>query len=183
MSFIGLILFVAGDFILVKGFHFGVWALAASFAFSTFVESIILISLIDKRIGEVMNLKFIAHTLKIFFTAAVSGTAMFFMLKIFDKAVWVKRLSFLSNVDAMRNFPFEKFVLDTRYTGNVIILTVVTFLVGLTIYILLSLLLKVDETKYFLNLAKRIILKKSKLSIPAKEEEPVTPTTQDMQGQ
>lgn len=183
ISFIGLVLFIAGNFILVKGFHFGVWALAASFAFSTLVEAVILISLINKRIGEILNLKFIAHTLKMFFTAIVSGSAMFFMLKIFDKAVWVKRLSFLGGMDATTTFPFEKFVLDTRYTGNVIILTLVTFLVGIIIYVLLSLLLRVDETKYFLNLAKRIVLKKSKLSIPAKEEEPITPTTQDMQVQ
>ena len=179
VSFIGLALLVAGDFILVKGFHFGVWALAASFAFSTLVESIILISLIDKRIGEIANLKFITHTLKIVVATLVSGGAMFFMLKIFDKSVWVKRLSFLGAVDATRTFPFEKFVLDTRYTGNVIILTLMTFIVGILIYILLCLLFRVDEVKYFLNLAKRIAVKKAMPQIPEKEEEPITPITEN----
>jgi putative peptidoglycan lipid II flippase len=45
ISFIGLGLLVAGDFLLVKGFGLPVWALAASFAFSTYIEAIILLIL------------------------------------------------------------------------------------------------------------------------------------------
>lgn len=175
VSFIGLTLLVIGDFVLVKAFLLPVWALAASFAFSTLIESIILIVLIDKRIGEIASSRFFAHVLKIFSATAISGTAMFFMLKIFDKAVWVKRLSFLSWFDSTHTFPFEKFVLDTRYTGNLLILTAVTFLVGLVIYILLCLLFKVDEAKYFLSLAKKMIVKKFLPPLPPKEEEPITP--------
>lgn len=177
VSFIGLALLVIGDFVLVRGFNLPVWALAASFAFSTFVESVILIILIDKRIGEIVNLKFIAHTLKIFIAAAISGGAMYFMLKIFDKSVWVKRLSFLGGLEATHTFPFEKFVLDTRYTGNLIILTLVTFIVGLLIYILICLLFRVDEVRYFLNLVKKITVKGGLPHLPPKEEEPITPTT------
>lgn len=182
VSFIGLTILVIGDFVLVKGFHLEVWALAASFAASTLVESIILLILIHKRIGEIVNLTFISHLLKILATTVISGSAMYFMLKIFDKSVWVKRLSFLGGIDATRTFPFEKFVLDTRYTGNVIILTGVTFLVGLIIYTLLSLLFRVDEAKYFLRVAKRIIVKRVLPPLPSKEEEPITPTT-DTQSQ
>lgn len=178
VSFIGLGLLVVADFVLVIGFHMDVWALAASFAFSTLVEAVILMILINKRIGGIVNLKFVTHTLKIFAATIVSGGAMYFMLKIFDKSVWVKRLSFLGGIDATSAFPFEKFVLDTRYTGNLIILTLVTFLVGLAIYILLSLLFKVDEAKYFLSLTKGIFLKRISPSIPAQEEEPVSPTTE-----
>lgn len=176
VSFIGLVLLVAGDFILVQGFHLEVWALAASFAFSTFVESAILLVLINKKVGSILNLSFISHILKIFVASAFSGTTMFFMLKIFDKSVWVKRLSFLSGLDATRVFPFEKFVLDTRYTLNVIILVVVTFLVGILIYILLCMLFRVNEARYFLSLAKKIILKKVLPPLPARESEPITPT-------
>jgi putative peptidoglycan lipid II flippase len=177
VSFIGLAILVAGDFTLVKGFHFEVWALAASFAASTLVEAVILMTLINKRIGGVINLKFIAHTLKIFSATVISGGVMYFMLKFFDKSVWVKRLSFLSAIDSTRTFPFEKFVLDTRYTGNLIILTGVTFLVGIVLYTLISLLFKVDEARYFLNLAKKIVIKRVLPPLPAKEEEPITPTT------
>jgi putative peptidoglycan lipid II flippase len=182
VSFIGLALLVIGDLLLVQVFHLPVWALAASFAFSTFVESVILILLIDKKIGRIVDLKFAAHTLKIFIATLISGGAMYFMLKIFDKSVWVKKLSFLGGIEVTHTFPFEKFVLDTRYTGNVIILTVVTFLVGILIYILLSLLFKVDEVRYFLNLVKKIATKGALPPLPSKEEEPITPTTDAQSG-
>lgn len=182
VSFIGLVILVIGDFILVKGFHLDVWALAAAFALSVLVESVILMILIDKRIGEIINLKFISHTLKIFMATIISGSAMYFMLKIFDKSVWVKKLSFLRGIDATSTFPFEKFVLDTRYTGNVIILTGVTFLVGLVIYILLTLIFKVDEARYFLNLANKIIVKRVLPPLPSKEQEPISPTTETPSG-
>jgi len=182
VSFAGLALLVIGDFLLVKGFHFGVWALAASFAFSTFIESIILITLINKRIGEIVNLKFIFRILKIFIATVISGGTMYFMLKIFDKSVWVKKLSFLGGMDVVRTFPFEKFVLDTRYTGNVIILTGVTFLVGIVIYILLTLLFRVDEARYFLSLAKKILIKRTFPPLAPKEQEPISPTTETPSG-
>lgn len=182
VSFAGLVILVIGDFALVKGLGLDVWALAASFALSTFIESVILLILINRRIGEIVNLKFAVHSLKIFVAAAISGGAMFFMLKVFDKSVWVKRLSFLGGVDVTSTFPFEKFVLDTRYTGNLIILTGVTFLVGLAIYTVISLLFKVEEAKYFLNLAKKMIVKRFIPPLPAKETEPITPTTETPSG-
>lgn len=177
VSFIGLFILVVGDFTLVKGFHYGVWALAASFAASTIIEAVILLILIHKRMGEIVNSNFVVHTLKILLATVISGGAMFFMLKLFDKSVWVKKLSFLSGVDATRVFPFEKFMLDTRYTGNVIILTGMTFLVGAIIYTLLSLLFRVPEATEFLAAAKKLIMKRVLPPIPPKEEEPVTPMT------
>ena len=107
---------------------------------------------------------------------------MYFMLKLFDKSVWVKRLSFLSGVDVTRTFPFEKFVLDTRYTGNVIILTGMTFLAGAIVYVLLSLLFRIPEAKYFLSVVKKVITKRTLPPIPPKEQEPITPTA-DTQNQ
>jgi putative peptidoglycan lipid II flippase len=177
ISFIGLTILVIGDFTLVKGFHFEVWALAASFAVSTLIEAIILLVLINKKVGKIVNYKFLIHILKIFAATAISGGAMFFMLKIFDKSVWVKRLSFLNGIDVTRTFPFERFMLDTRYTGNVIILTGMTFLVGAIVYTLLSLLFKIDEANYFLAAAKKLIVKRMLPPLPPKEEEPITPST------
>jgi putative peptidoglycan lipid II flippase len=177
ISFIGLTILVVGDFTLVKGFHFEVWALAASFAVSTIVEAIILLILINKRVGEIVNSKFLIHILKIFAATVISGGAMFFILKIFDKSVWVKRLSFLNGLDVMRTFPFERFMLDTRYTGNVIILTGMTFLVGAIIYVLLALLFRIEEARYFLSVGRKIIVKRMLPPLPPKEEEPITPST------
>lgn len=181
VSFVGLALLVIGDFFLVLRLHLPVWALAASFSFSTIVEAIILVILINKKIGEVINKSFFVHLVQIFSAAILSGLSMYFILKIFDKSVWVKRLSFLSGVDVTKTFPFEKFVLDTHYTFNVLVLTAVTFLIGMLVYLGLSLLFRVEETTYFLNVAKRIIQRKILPAIPSKETEPVSPTTTDVQ--
>lgn len=183
ISFIGLALLVVGDFLLVKGFGFPVWALAASFSFSTFVEAIILIILIHKRVGPIINRGFFAHISKILVGAFTSGFSMYFLIRIFDRSVWVKRLSFLSNLDATSVFPFQRFVLDTRYTVNLLILTSLTFLVGMLVYIGISLLLKVEETRYFLGLLNKLLVKRTLPVLPPKEGEPISPTTTDTQEQ
>lgn len=179
ISFIGLGLLVAGDFILVRGFGLPVWALAASFAFSTYVEAIILLILIHKKVGNIINKNFWAHTFKIILAVISSGSVMFFLIKFFDQSVWVKRLSFLNQIQASSNIPFEKFVLDTHYTLNVLILTVMAFLIGILVYLGVSLLLRVDEATYFLGVVKKFMVKRVIPGIPQKEEEPVSPTTTD----
>jgi hypothetical protein len=183
ISFIGLGLLVIGDFLLVKGFGLPVWALAASFSFSTIVEAIILLILIHKRIGEVINTRFFVHIFKILIATLTSGFSMYFILKVFDKSVWVQQLSFLRSSQAASIIPFQKFVLDTRYTGNVLLLTVMVFLIGVLIYIATSLLLRIDEARYFLGVVKRLIMKKIIPGIPIREQEPVSPTTTDTQEQ
>lgn len=179
VSFIGLGLLIVGDFLLVKGLGFPVWALAASFSFSTIVEAIILTILIHKRIGDVINLNYFIHIGKILTATLTSGFSMYFLLKIFDKSVWVKQLSFLSSSQAATYIPFEKFVLDTRYTGNLLILTFMVFLIGMLIYLALSFLFRTPEVGYFLGVAKRLILKKIIPEISTREQEPVSPTTTD----
>lgn len=174
ISFIGLGLLVAGDFLLVKGFGLPVWALAAAFGFSTYVEAIILAILIHKRIGNILNKNFFWHLAKITTATLVSGFVMFFMIKFFDRWYWIRQVT---------TIPFDKFVLDTRYTLNVLILTLVSFTAGMLVYVGAALLLKVEEVKYFLGVANRLIKKRVLPGIPTKEEEPITPITPDTQGQ
>ena len=174
ISFIGLGLLVAGDFLLVKGFGLPVWALAASFGFSTYIEAVILSILIHKRVGDIINKNFFIHLTKIASATIISGFAMFFLIKFFDRWYWIQQVT---------SVPFEKFVLDTRYTLNVLILTVLSFAIGMVIYMSLSLLFKIDEAGYFLKVARRFVQKRTIPGIPVKEEEPVTPITPDTQGQ
>jgi hypothetical protein len=163
-----------GDFVLIKGFGLPVWALAASFAFSVYVEATILLILINKKIGLILNRNFWSHITKISAATALSGAVMFFLIKFFDKWYWLKQTT---------SIPFEKFVLDTSYSLNVLILTVMSFLIGMIVYIALSLIFNIEEARYFLAVAKRFIIRKSIPGIPQKEEEPLTPITPDTQGQ
>lgn len=174
ISFIGLGLLVIGDFILVKAFNLPVWALAASFAFSTYVEAIILLILINKRVGEIINKNFFIHLVKISFATLVSGGVMYFLIKFFDRWYWIRQTT---------SIPFENFVLDTRYSLNVLILTIMAFLIGMAVYGGLSLLFRIDEASYLVQVIKKFVAKKVVPTIPQKEEEPVTPITPDTQGQ
>lgn len=183
VSFLGLGLLIGGDFFLIKGLGLPVWGLAAAFSFSTLVEALILMLLINKKIGKVLTKDFFMHLAKIMTATVISGMSMYFLIRVFDKSVWVKRLSFLSGLDVTSTFPFQNFVLDTRYTANLLILTVLTFAIGILIYIGISLLLRIQETKYFLGLVRKLLTKKVVPSIPQKEQEPVTPPTGDTQEQ
>jgi len=166
ISFIGLALLITGDFLLVKGFGLPVWALAASFAFSTYIEAIILIILIHKRIGQIVNWSFIAHIFKVLISVVISGSAMFFLLKFFDRWYWIRQTT---------SVPFQRFVLDTRYTGNLLILTLMVFVIGMAMYLGLSFLFKVPEAGYFLGVVKKLIVRKALPGIPTREQEPVSP--------
>ncbi len=174
ISFIGLGLLVVGDFILVSGFGLPVWALAASFGFSTYVEAIILLSLINKRIGGIVNKNFVRHLLKIAVATLTSGFVMYFLIRFFDRWYWIQQVT---------SIPFDKFVLDTRYTLNVLILTILSFAIGMGVYIGLTLLLRVDESRYFLTVMRRFIVRRKLPGIPQKEQEPITPITPDTQEQ
>jgi hypothetical protein len=75
--------------------------------------------------------------------------------------------------------PFEKFVLDTRFTVNLLILTVLVSIIGGLTYLGISILLKSNEVYVFFNLVKRTFIKHKVSPIPAKEEESVVPTAQE----
>jgi hypothetical protein len=106
---------------------------------------------------------------------------MFFLLKIFDRSVWVKRLSFLGQIEATRTIPFERFVLDTRYTGNLLALTILVTLVGVFVFLSISVILGSREVWDFFGLVKGVLVKHKILPIPQKETEPISPTPTDTQ--
>jgi len=179
VSMIGLLILVIGDLSLVLGFHFPVWALAASFSFGAFVETILLFYLIHKKLGKVFVFRNLVRVGKMIFSSTLSGFVMYFFLKFFDKSVWVKRLSFLGKIDATKNLPFDKFVLDTRYTANLLILTLMVTLSGIIVYLGMSVILRTKEVWVFFNLLKRLFVGRKIEPIPSKETEQVTPTTTD----
>ena len=130
----------------------------------------------NKKIGGIITPNILLRTLKIFFSSVFSGVVMYIFLKFFDRSVWVKRLSFLSRIDATKNIPFEKFVLDTRYTVNLLILTAVVGAVGATAYFLVSAVFKSEDLGVFINLLRRTFIKRQITPIPQKELETISPT-------
>jgi len=171
-----IILTILLDFLFIKVFHTPIWGLALAFSIGAFIQSIALYVLINKRVNGGFRIKNLAPFIKHLIASLASGGLMFFVLKVFDKSVWVKRLSFLGKIEATKAINFQKFVLDTNYTLNLLMLTIVVGLLGVGVYIFVSWLLKVKELGTFANLIKRVFVFKKLGKLSVKEQEPVIPT-------
>lgn len=154
------------DFILIKVFKLPVWGLAAAFSLASFIQSLVLFILMTKRLYQNFSVKILFPFVKSVLASLGSGMIMFFILKFFDRSVWVKRLSFLGKIDLDRSIPFEKFVLNTQYGFNLLMLTLMTVTVGVIAYVLLSLLFKSGELKFFAGYIKRLFISKKVSPLP-----------------
>src|SRR5258706_2742101 len=124
------------DLILIKGFRFSSWALAFSFSFGALIEAIVLIYLLRKRLANFSIISVIMPLWRTTAASLISGGVMFYLLKFFDK--W-------DPIKIARPIVFENFVLDTRYTFDLIVLTILVAGIGVLIYIMMALLLKSSE--------------------------------------
>lgn len=161
-----LLLNILLDYIFVIFYKMPVWSLALAFSISALIQSIALFVLIIKRIHNGAKRTLYIPIAKSMFGGLVSGMVMFFILKFFDKSVWLKKLSFITNLD----LPFERFVLDTRYTVNLLILTGIVGLIGVIVYFLLLKILKSKELDTFINLFKRMLVGQKFTTAPIEED-------------
>lgn len=166
------------DFIFIRTFGLPAWGLAAGFSLAAFLQALLLFFFINKKVGNGKKREILFPMAKSLVAAIAAGSVMFFLLKVFDRAVWIKRLSFLGKIESTRDFPFEKFVLDTRYTLNLLVLTAFVVAVGGFVYLFISIIFKSKEVWDFFNLVKRLVVRKVE-PIPAKSQETVTPTPTD----
>lgn len=178
ISIFSLIINIILNFIFIFYFHLSVWGLALAFSIAEAIQMTVLFYLMLKRTKASVS-PIIHSLLKPLFASIVSAFSMYVVLKIFDKSVWVKRLSFLGKIDATQYLPFESFVLDTRYTFNLVILTLLVSAVGLSVYLGISILLKTQEVFILFNLIKRIFVSRHLSPVPQKEEELVTPSAKE----
>ena len=143
-------------FLFIVGLRLQTWGIALSFSISGIVQFLLMFTIFLKRInGD--RLKVLVPLLKMVVASGISAFVMFFILKIFDRSVWVKRLSFLGSLEATKDIAFERFVLDTRYTGNLIILTSVVFLIGSILYFVITYVLRSQEARNALQFLPRFI--------------------------
>lgn len=179
VSITSLVLIVFLNFFFIQKLDLPVWGLAASFSFGSALQAIVLYFLLAKKTKVKSTLGLSYPFLKHLIASVVSGSVMFVLLKFFDRSVWVKRLSFFGKFEASKMIDFEKFVLDTRFTINVLFLTIAVSLIGGIVYLAVSLLLRSQEVWVFFNLLKRTFLKRKVTAIPAGEPESVTPPQTD----
>jgi putative peptidoglycan lipid II flippase len=166
ISIISLVINVSLTFVFVKILNLPAWSLALAYSVGVIIQGTALFILINNRLQVGSELKLLTPLLKSTFSSFISGGVMYFLLKFFDRWIWIKK----PPVD----LPFEKFVLDTRYTGNLLILTILVVVAGALVYFLVSFLMKSEELTNFITLIKRFFVSKRVAAIPAKETETVS---------
>lgn len=151
-TFLNVLLALA--FVLVL--KFPVWGLALAYSLAGIVQVVVLLILLSRRVGGFAGHGLGAAFTKITTAALVSGSFMFVLLKIFDRSAWDRKLSFLGELGLALPTTFDRFVLDTRYTVNLALLTVFVALAGVLVYLLIASLLKVEELDVLVRLSKRV---------------------------
>jgi len=179
ISVISILLTISLDYVFIRALGLPVWGLAAAFSIGVALQSIGYFYFLGKKLEGFKLRSVLIPVLKVVLACLGSGAFMYILLKVFDRSVWVKRLSFLGRIEATKVIPFEKFVLDTRYTINLLLLTLVVSLLGALVYLGILVLVRSNEVFTFLNLAKRIIIKRKISPIPQKEEESLALTPKE----
>jgi len=173
ISIATIFLVVFFDFVFIYILKLPAWGLAAAFSLGSFLQSVLLFYFLEKNLGGGFLSTNLYLLFKKFLAALGSSLVMFFTLKFFDRSVWIKKLSFLGKIEAIQKLSFEKFVLDTRYTFNLLILTITVSFLGILVYLILSYILGNKELLTFTNLIKRILPIRKKLKISELGQETV----------
>jgi putative peptidoglycan lipid II flippase len=135
VGFFAAIFDVSLGVLLVKVFNFGVLGLAAAISSTTIIETLVLFCLLYPKLHADKN--FMIHTASSFTKMAIAsfitGVSLWIPMRILDR-----------------------FVFDTTRTIPLIGLTVITSLIGFSVYLLLSYLFRVEELGSFSYLFKRL---------------------------
>jgi putative peptidoglycan lipid II flippase len=162
------------ELIFVLVMRLPVWSIAAANTIAMVLQTLLLLILLGRKLK--LGGFPILPILKISVAAILSSSLVFFLLKLFDRSVWIKRLSFLSTENAQSVFTsFQSFVLDTRYTFNLLALTLIVAVIGGLVYLGICWLLGSQELYTFASVVKNRAFKR-----PPKEAEIVTSTEEDM---
>jgi putative peptidoglycan lipid II flippase len=145
-----------------------IWTLALAFSLASLIQAVILFGFLSRKVKELNLKKIIFSFSRIALSALGSGLLMFFLLKVLDRSAWDKNLSFLRWVGLKLPTRFLSFLLDTRYTFNLILLTAFVALIGFLSYLFFAWLFKVEE----LSLLKKLMAKFKK---PRVSPEIITP--------
>lgn len=161
--------------VLVLVLHIGVWGIALSYSIVSLLQGAVLLLILNRQVLFFQK-ELIVNLMKIATAAVVSGLVMYFLLKVLDQAAWDKRLSLLDDVGLALPTTFQVFVLDTRYTINLIFLTLLVITAGIFVYLALTTLLRCREVgvlaRWITTLSEREVGSSVSRSIGGKSEIP-----------
>ena len=155
VSFLTIGVNVVLGLVFVLGLRLPTWSLALSYSLAGIFQVIVLFGLLSKRVKGFANYNIKQTLTKVIAAASLSGSVMFILLRVLDRSAWDKKLSFLGKFGLALPTTFEHFVLDTRYTANLIVLTFVVATIGIAIYLLTTWFLGVKELSVLLSTLKK----------------------------
>ena len=113
--------------------HTGVEGIALAYSISSILNLLILFFVLDRKVGGFKKLELAISIGKIFLASICTGFALYIPIKLLDKLV-----------------------IDTTHTFNLLILTGISTLLGLSLYLFLTWFLNVQEASTFLLIFKKI---------------------------
>jgi putative peptidoglycan lipid II flippase len=136
-----ILIFLA--YVFITDFHMGVESLGMAFSIASIIQLVILFLLLEKRVGGFGKRILFASWSKFFISSFLTAFALYLPLKLLDQSVF-----------------------DTTRTINLILLTGVSSLFGLLLYLFLTWFLDVKEAKAYMLMFTKVgnwkdILKKS----------------------
>lgn len=152
-----------------------VWGLGLSFALAASAQAAVLGFLLVRKL-KLPFAEFLWPLAKVGVSTFFSGAAMYTLLKILDRSAWDRQLSFLGRFALP--VQWETFVLDTRYTFNLLVLTVLVAAVGLVVYLLVCRAVGVEELAIFKQIWQRLP-GLGKISLPSQVAEDENLSHQD----
>ncbi len=119
--------------IFILYFQFGITSLAFAYGLNYILQLSILMVVLEKKTHGFPKKLFAISFLKIFVAAFFTGIALYVPIKLLDKLV-----------------------IDTTYTINLLILTGISSVAGLSLYLFLTWIFNVKEATYFILLFKKV---------------------------
>lgn len=113
--------------------HTGVTSLAISYSVASVLQFCILFILLHYKVGKFKKIPLFLSFFKIFAATFFTGFALYIPIKLLDKLVF-----------------------DTTYTINLILLTGIASIIGLSLYFFLTWLFNVQEARTYLQLLKKL---------------------------
>ncbi len=157
VSIITIILSSLLGFSALAVFKLPLWGLPLTYSIAAIIQIIILMYLLARKVGGFANQNLAKTFGKIVLSGGTSGIIMFILLKLLDRSAMDKNLWFLGILGLRLPTTFDKFLLDTNYTVNVIILTFGVGFTGLLLYLMFCYILGVQELKIVARATKLVV--------------------------
>lgn len=130
---ISTISLIAIGYLFIVVYGLGVQSLAIAFSLASIIQFLILFLLLDRHTGGFNKKELLLSSTKFFFATILTGIALYIPLKLLDQLVF-----------------------DTTRTINLIILTGISSLAGMLLYLFLTWLFNIKEAQTYLLLFRRI---------------------------